>query len=119
MDIFDPVRAHETPYAAYARITAHLTLVGISTDWLFPPEDVRSLAAIIQAAGTHCDYREMASNHGHDAFLAERDPLVRLATRRKAAATHCDYREMASNHGHDAFLAEPDQLVRLLTPVFE
>ncbi len=60
------------------RIQAHLTLVGISTDWLFPPEDVRSLAAIIRAAGTRCDYREMASNHGHDAFLAEPDQLVRL-----------------------------------------
>jgi homoserine O-acetyltransferase len=80
MDIFDPVRAHETPYVAYARITAHLTLVGISTDWLFPPEDVRSLAAIINAAGARCDYREMASNHGHDAFLAEPDQLVRLLT---------------------------------------
>ena len=80
MDIFDPVRAHETPYVAYSRITAHLTLVGISTDWLFPPEDVRSLAAIINAAGARCDYREMASNHGHDAFLAEPDQLVRLLT---------------------------------------
>jgi homoserine O-acetyltransferase len=80
MDIFDPVRAHEMPYAAYARITAHLTLVGISTDWLFPPEDVRSLAAIIRAAGARCDYREMASNHGHDAFLAEPDTLVRILT---------------------------------------
>jgi homoserine O-acetyltransferase/O-succinyltransferase len=80
MDIFDPVRAHETPYAAYACIEAHLTLVGISTDWLFPPEDIRSLAAIIRAAGTRCDYREMASNHGHDAFLAEPDQLVRLLT---------------------------------------
>jgi len=80
MDIFDPVRAHETPYVAYSRITAHLTLVGISTDWLFPPEDVRSLAAIINAAGARCDYREMASNHGHDAFLAEPDTLVRILT---------------------------------------
>ena len=78
MDIFDPVRAHETPYVAYSRIAAHLTLVGISTDWLFPPEDVRSLAAIIRAAGARCDYREMASNHGHDAFLAEPDRLVQL-----------------------------------------
>ena len=78
MDIFDPVLAHETPYIAYSRIEAHVTLVGISTDWLFPPEDVRSLAAMIRASGARCDYREMASNHGHDAFLAEPDQLVRL-----------------------------------------
>ncbi|MBW4026666.1 MAG: homoserine O-acetyltransferase [Acidobacteria bacterium] len=80
MDIFDPVRAHTSPYAAYERIQAHLTLVGISTDWLFPPEDIRSLAAIIGAAGVRCDYREMASLHGHDAFLAEPEQLVRLLT---------------------------------------
>ena len=80
MDTFDPVRVHSSPFAAYARITAHLTLVGISTDWLFPPEDIRSLAAIIKAAGARCDYREMASVHGHDAFLAEPEQLVRLLT---------------------------------------
>ena len=80
MDTFDPVRAHESQIATYARITAHLTLVGISTDWLFPPEDIRSMAAIIKAAGARCDYREMASDHGHDAFLAEPEQLVRLLT---------------------------------------
>jgi hypothetical protein len=32
------------------------------------------------AAGARCDYCEMASNHGHDAFLAEPDTLVRLLT---------------------------------------
>ena len=57
MDIFDPVRAHASPYIAYSRIQAHITLVGISTDWLFPPEDIRSIAAMI-AAGARCDYRE-------------------------------------------------------------
>lgn len=80
MDTFDPVRAHASPFAAYSRIQAHVTLVGISTDWLFPPEDVRSLAAIIGAAGARCDYQEMASLHGHDAFLAEPHHLVRLLT---------------------------------------
>ena len=33
-----------------------------------------------EGEGAHCDYREMASNHGHDAFLAEPDQLVRLLT---------------------------------------
>jgi len=74
------VRAHESPLAAYSRIEAHVTMVGISTDWLFPPEDVRSMAVVMAAAGARCDYREMASNHGHDAFLAEPEHLVRLLT---------------------------------------
>jgi homoserine O-acetyltransferase len=80
MDTFDPVRAHASPMAAYSRIEAHVTMVGISTDWLFPPEDVRSMAVVMAAAGARCDYREMASNHGHDAFLAEPEHLVRLLT---------------------------------------
>ena len=80
MDTFDPVRAHASPFAAYSRIQAHVTMVGISTDWLFPPEDVRSMAVVMAAAGARCDYREMASNHGHDAFLAEPEHLVRILT---------------------------------------
>lgn len=78
MDTFDPAHVHPSPFAAYSRIQAHLTLVGISTDWLFPQEDVRSLASIITAAGARCDYREMKSLHGHDAFLAEPEQLARL-----------------------------------------
>ena len=80
MDTFDPVRAHASAFAAYSRIQAHLTLVGISTDWLFPAADVRSLGAIIAAAGARCEYQEMASLQGHDAFLAEPEHLVRLLT---------------------------------------
>ena len=80
MDTFDPVRAHASAFEAYSRIQAHVTMVGISSDWLFPPEDVRSMAAAMAAAGARCDYREMTSTHGHDAFLAEPDHLVRLLT---------------------------------------
>ena len=51
MDTFDPVRAYGSPQAAYSRIKAHVTLVGISSDWLFPPADVRSLGEQLRAAG--------------------------------------------------------------------
>ncbi len=55
-----------------------LSFVGISSDWLFPPEAVRQFAETIRAAGVKADYREMISAHGHDAFLAEQAELVRL-----------------------------------------
>jgi len=45
---------------------------------LFPPESVRDFASVIQAAGVRAEYREMASAHGHDAFLAEQAELPRL-----------------------------------------
>ena len=78
MDTWDPVHGHVSPEAAYGRIQAKLSFVGISSDWLFPPESVREFAYSIRAAGVAADYREMTSAHGHDAFLAEQAELVRL-----------------------------------------
>lgn len=78
MDTWDPMRGYATPEEAFGRIRARLSFIGISTDWLFPPEDVRRFASIIRSAGAQCDYREMTSAHGHDAFLAEQAELVRL-----------------------------------------
>jgi homoserine O-acetyltransferase len=39
---------------------------------------VRAFAEAIRAAGVQAEYREMTSDHGHDAFLAEQAELVRL-----------------------------------------
>ncbi len=78
MDTWDPMRGYATPEEAFGRIRAQLSFVGISTDWLFPPEDVRRFAHTIRSAGAQADYREMTSAHGHDAFLAEQAELVRL-----------------------------------------
>jgi homoserine O-acetyltransferase/O-succinyltransferase len=78
MDTWDPLRGYASPVEAFARIRAKLKFIGISTDWLFPAEDVRRFAAAIREAGAEAEYREMNSAHGHDAFLAEQAELVRL-----------------------------------------
>ena len=78
MDTWDPLRGFATPAEAFGRIKARLTFLGISTDWLFPAADVRRFAESILAAGANAEYREMVSDHGHDAFLAEQAELVRL-----------------------------------------
>lgn len=55
------------------RVLAHperVTFVGISSDWLFRPQDVRAAALRL---GAH--YFELDSEHGHDAFLAETEKL--------------------------------------------
>jgi len=39
---------------------------------------VRHFAYTIRAAGVQADYREMNSDHGHDAFLAEQAELASL-----------------------------------------
>jgi homoserine O-acetyltransferase len=78
MDIWDPLHGQSSPKEVFSRIRARLSFVGISSDWLFPPESVRDFAYTIRAAGVQADYREMTSAHGHDAFLAEQIELVRL-----------------------------------------
>ncbi|HWR35155.1 MAG TPA: homoserine O-acetyltransferase [Clostridia bacterium] len=69
MDLWDP--EHEHGPAAYERVAARVSLVGISSDWLFPAEDVRTLATKLRNSGCDCTYTEIQSAHGHDAFLAE------------------------------------------------
>ncbi len=78
MDTWDPLRGYNSPAETFGRIRARLTFIGISTDWLFPEADVRRFAEAIRDTGAHCEYREMTSDHGHDAFLAEQAELVRL-----------------------------------------
>lgn len=78
MDLFDPIRGYASELDAYSRIVADVTLVGISSDWLFPAADVRALSEQMKAAGVRCEYRELVSNHGHDAFLAEPQSLIDL-----------------------------------------
>ncbi len=78
MDTWDPLHGHASPAEVFSRIRARLSFVGMSSDWLFPPENVRQFADTIRAAGVQADYREMTSAHGHDAFLAEQAELVRL-----------------------------------------
>ncbi len=78
MDTWDPLAGDASPASVFGRIRARLTFVGISSDWLFPPESVRELAGLVRSAGVQADYCEMSSSHGHDAFLAEQAELARL-----------------------------------------
>lgn len=59
MDSFD-VRDRTAPAGV------DLTFVGISSDWLFRPQEIRAAAKRLNAR-----YLELESNHGHDAFLAD------------------------------------------------
>lgn len=78
MDLWEPSYGYPSAADAYQRIQAELTFVGISSDWLFPAESVRRLANEVQSCGVRAEYREMHTDHGHDAFLAEQTELLRL-----------------------------------------
>ena len=54
MDTWDPLNGHASPQEVYGRIRARLIFIGISSDWLFPPDSVREFAEINQSAGCPC-----------------------------------------------------------------
>jgi homoserine O-acetyltransferase/O-succinyltransferase len=78
MDTWDPLNGYGSALEVFGRIRAQLIFIGISSDWLFPPESVREFARQIASSGVRAEYREMISSHGHDAFLAEQAELIRL-----------------------------------------
>jgi homoserine O-acetyltransferase/O-succinyltransferase len=72
MDSFD-VRSTRIPVAR-----TELIFVGITSDWLFHPQDVRAAARRFAVRGFPSRYLELRSAHGHDAFLAEPGALRTL-----------------------------------------
>lgn len=76
MDTFEFSRRYRSNELAFSRIEARMTLVGITSDWLFPANDVKALAAQMEAAGVSVTYHELESSHGHDGFLADADGLA-------------------------------------------
>ena len=75
MDLYDVGR--DGGEAAWLdRVAAPVLLLGISSDWLFPPAEVRALAERLRARGRDATYAELDSPYGHDAFLKEWDQLA-------------------------------------------
>ncbi len=72
MDLFDLRNAIEPAGST------RLTFVGIGGDQLYFPEHVREAAERWRRGGWDATYRELASEHGHDAFLAETSQLGAL-----------------------------------------
>jgi homoserine O-acetyltransferase len=70
MDLYDAGRdGGETRWID--RIDAPMLLLGIRSDWLFPPDEIKALAERISVRGKDVTYVELDSPHGHDAFLKE------------------------------------------------
>jgi homoserine O-acetyltransferase len=76
MDNFHPANGYESERAALERIKGRVLLVGISSDWLFPPAEVKAMGEKMREAGVVAEYAELQSSHGHDGFLAEPQALA-------------------------------------------
>lgn len=78
MDTFDLARGYNSEDEALRRIQCDVLLVGISSDWLFPAQDIVALTQRMKAAAVRVQYLELSSAHGHDGFLADADALAEL-----------------------------------------
>jgi homoserine O-acetyltransferase len=73
-DVGDLTRAAQDSAHSVEQIVG----VGIDSDMLYLPGEVRDWVTAYQAAGAHAEYREIASLYGHDAFLIEWDQVERI-----------------------------------------
>ena len=71
MDLYDVAAGYESEEEAFSRIEAEVLFVGISSDWLFPPHEVRATAERARKVGARARYAEIDSLSGHDSFLKD------------------------------------------------
>jgi homoserine O-acetyltransferase len=77
MDLHDVGDLAEAARETAARV-CQVIGVGIDSDILYYPAEVRDWVAAYQAAGAAAEYREIGSLYGHDAFLIEWDQVERI-----------------------------------------
>ena len=59
-------------------IQSRIILLGIEGDLLFPPEMIKEVLPKLEKEGIEASYREIKTQHGHDAFLIEFDQMDAL-----------------------------------------
>ncbi|MBN1865852.1 homoserine O-acetyltransferase [Candidatus Sumerlaeota bacterium] len=79
LDYFDLASGHESLTEAFQPSRALFLLIAFSSDWLYPPQQLKEVARAIRRSGGDATYYEISSDYGHDAFLldyAKQTPLV-------------------------------------------
>jgi homoserine O-acetyltransferase/O-succinyltransferase len=70
MDLYDLYRDGGEAYWL-EKVQAPMLLLGIRSDWLYPPHEIRELAEKLARLRKDVTHVELDSPHGHDAFLKE------------------------------------------------
>ena len=93
MDMYDVARNGGAD-AWLGRVCSPIALVGISSDWLFTPSEIRALGDHLAWLGRDVSYAEIDSPNGHDAFLKdwnELNPIVDAFLQRSRRAQRAVY----------------------------
>ena len=101
------------------QISAKVLLVGISSDWLFPADDVRSLAKRFKRNGVKTEYFEIVSEDGHDAFLSDVAETSRVLKEILATGKHEQARkEIEKKYFDDTFIIAKNEQVKSVISCF-
>ncbi len=89
LDYFDLSDGFNSLTEAFRKSNALFLLITFSSDWLYPPQQLKDVARAIRRSGGDATYYEISSDYGHDAFLIDyekQEPLVRSILERAYAA---------------------------------
>ena len=105
---------------AFAGITSKMTIIALSSDWLFTPDQSRDIANALLRAGKEVSYCELQAPHGHDAFLVDIEPLSKVIRaflpwvgehRSRARATPTGEHQDRPDFDHICNMVKPDSSV--------
>lgn len=80
IDTFDLAEGYDSYQAAYTEGTQKFLFITYSSDWLYPPQQLREVAHDVRRVGKSATYCEIDAIYGHDSFLLknqEQEDLVR------------------------------------------
>ncbi len=89
LDYFDLSEKYGSLTEAFQKSKAIFLLIAFSSDWLYPPQQLKDVAKAVRMAGGEATYYEISSDFGHDAFLLDHEkqaPLVRYFLERASQA---------------------------------
>ncbi len=90
LDYFDLANDHGSLTEAFRGCRALFLFMTFSSDWLYPPNQLKEVAQAIRRCGGDCTFCVINSDYGHDAFLLEykaQDPLIRSFLERVSEET--------------------------------
>ncbi len=71
INIYDVSRGYDSLEDALSRVKANMYLISFKQDLLFIPEEMREIKETMDSIHKECNYIEVDSDYGHDAFLVE------------------------------------------------
>lgn len=71
VDSYDLANEHGSLEKAFSDVTARFLIVGLSSDWLFPPEQSAELASALIRCRKRVSCCTLSAPQGHDAFLVD------------------------------------------------